>query len=116
MFCEECGTVLDAHGQCLKCDKEQSTENVEQQENLNVKLVSWGEILVVDPRFCPVCRKLLLKQDRNRLVLVTRCDQCFKLIHERCYLKHHLLHHELIGVITDVEEPKISSFINENRV
>jgi hypothetical protein len=63
-----------------------------------------------DPRFCPVCDKLLLKQDHFRLVLIIRCDQCYKLIHERCYLNHHLIHHELIGVITEVEEKKIDSF------
>lgn len=56
-----------------------------------------------DPRLCPVCNKLLLKQDRHRFVLVTRCDQCNSLVHDRCYLDHHLNEHKLIGIITELE-------------
>lgn len=59
-----------------------------------------------DPRFCSVCDKLLLKQDQTGFVLIIRCDQCKKLIHERCYLNHHLIDHNLIGVIIESEGKK----------
>ena len=62
-----------------------------------------------DPRFCPVCDKLLLKRDSKGFVLVIRCDKCHKLVHDRCYLDHHLKQHELIGVITEIEEKNINS-------
>lgn len=113
MFCESCGTVLNADRQCVNCEKKQLKENVEGQESLVAKLVGWGEMMKDDPRFCPVCDKLLLKKDPSGFVLVIRCDQCYKLIHERCYMNHHLIHHELIGVITEIEEPKIGTFIKE---
>ncbi len=54
-----------------------------------------------DPRFCSVFGKPLVKQDRNGFVLVIRCDKCNKLVHERCYLNHHLIFHDLIGIITE---------------
>ncbi|MFX0182312.1 MAG: hypothetical protein ACFE95_04435 [Candidatus Hodarchaeota archaeon] len=63
-----------------------------------------------DLRFCPVCNTLLLKQDRYRFVLVTRCDKCNKLIHEKCYLNHHLDDHNLIGIVTELEDDQ-SEFI-----
>ncbi len=59
-----------------------------------------------DPRFCSVCDKPLLKQDRFGFVLVTRCDQCNHLVHDRCYLAHHVNFHELIGVITELDDKK----------
>ena len=62
--------------------------------------------MINDPRFCPECSKLLLKQDRSGFVLVIRCDQCKKLIHERCYLNHHLACHDLVGVIIESEATK----------
>lgn len=54
-----------------------------------------------DSRFCSVCQTPLLKQDKFGYVLVTRCDQCIQMIHERCYLEHHIQEHELIAVITE---------------
>ena len=63
-----------------------------------------------DPRFCPICDKLLLKQDHKGFVLVLRCDQCNKLVHESCYLNHHISQHKLIAVITEVEEKELSYF------
>ncbi|MFX0126394.1 MAG: C1 domain-containing protein [Candidatus Hodarchaeota archaeon] len=66
-----------------------------------------------DPRFCFVCGKLLLKRDRNGFVLVIRCDQCEKLIHERCYMDHHLIHHNLIGVEIESEVTKLKSFAED---
>ncbi len=59
-----------------------------------------------DPRFCLICTKPLLKRDTYGFVLVIRCDQCNKLIHERCYLEHHKRHHNLIGVITKDDDTK----------
>ena len=57
-----------------------------------------------DSRFCSVCQAPLLKQDKFGYVLVTRCDQCSLIIHERCYLEHHIQEHELIAVITEQGE------------
>ena len=68
-----------------------------------------------DPRFCPVCNKLLLKQDRHRFVLIVRCDICYHLIHERCYLEHHIKQHELIGLITEIKETEVDSLYNRNK-
>jgi len=68
-----------------------------------------------DPRFCLVCEKLLLKQDRHGFVLVIRCDQCYHLVHERCYLEHHRKHHELIGIITLCEETELNSLYKRNQ-
>ena len=59
-----------------------------------------------DPRFCSECDKLLLKRDRSGFVLVIRCDQCKKLIHERCYFNHHLTYHNLVGVLIESEVKK----------
>ncbi|MFW9903230.1 MAG: hypothetical protein ACFFFH_02775 [Candidatus Thorarchaeota archaeon] len=59
-----------------------------------------------DPRFCSVCGKLLLKRDRSGFVLVIRCDQCNNLIHEKCYMNHHISCHNLIGVIIESEANK----------
>ncbi len=66
-----------------------------------------------DPRFCVVCGKLLLKRDHYGFVLVIRCDQCYKLVHERCYLNHHIISHDLIGVITEQEDKKDLIFFSK---
>ncbi|UCG03467.1 MAG: hypothetical protein JSW11_05625 [Candidatus Heimdallarchaeota archaeon] len=67
-----------------------------------------------DSRFCSVCDKLLLKRDRSGFVLVIRCDQCKKLIHERCYLNHHLECHNLIGIVIESEVKKeLNSFTDD---
>jgi hypothetical protein len=58
-----------------------------------------------DPRYCSVCRKLLLKQDEMGFVLLTSCDFCSEIIHEACYFEHHRKKHDLIAVI--IEEPNI---------
>lgn len=64
-----------------------------------------------DLRFCSVCNKPLLKRDRYGFVLVVRCDQCNELIHDRCYLNHHLICHNLIGVVIESESEKgLTSF------
>ncbi|MHA2224878.1 MAG: hypothetical protein ACXAC8_06725 [Candidatus Hodarchaeales archaeon] len=57
-----------------------------------------------DLRFCDVCEKQLLKQDRYGFVLIVRCDFCFKLVHESCYLIHHQENHHLIAVIHESSE------------
>ena len=68
-----------------------------------------------DPRFCSACGKPLLKQDRDGLVLVIRCEECHKLVHERFYLNHHLIFHGLIGIITEQYPEKEEKFFqNEN--
>ena len=56
-----------------------------------------------DPRYCPICDRLLLKRDRSGFVLVIRCDQCKLLIHEKCYLNHHLICNNLIAVVIESE-------------
>ncbi|MFX0016670.1 MAG: C1 domain-containing protein [Promethearchaeota archaeon] len=67
-----------------------------------------------DPRFCSICNKLLLKRDRFGFVLIIRCDQCNKLVHDRCYLDHHLTRHNLIGIIVESEAKKeLSSFLED---
>ena len=62
-----------------------------------------------DSRFCSVCQTPLLKQDKFGYVLVLRCDQCPQMIHERCYLEHHIRDHELIAIITEQIEEQSSS-------
>lgn len=58
-----------------------------------------------DSRYCPVCHKQLFKQDHRGFVLIIRCDQCNNLVHERCYLNHQILHHNLIAIkYIDLEE------------
>ena len=67
-----------------------------------------------DLRFCSVCDKLLLKRDKSGFVLVIRCDQCKNLIHERCYLEHHKMCHDLIGVVIESEVKKeVNPFTEE---
>ncbi len=39
MFCETCGTVLNVHGLCVKCEKNQQERNVDEQENLSVEAI-----------------------------------------------------------------------------
>ncbi|MFX1515718.1 MAG: hypothetical protein ACFFC6_05370 [Promethearchaeota archaeon] len=67
-----------------------------------------------DPRYCPTCDKLLLKQDPSGFVLVIRCDQCKTLIHEKCYLNHHLMSHALIGVVIESEVNKEPNSLTED--
>ncbi len=59
-----------------------------------------------DFRYCPVCNRLLLKQDKTGFVLILHCDQCTHYIHEDCYLEHHQIDHELIGIIPEEESQK----------
>jgi hypothetical protein len=67
-----------------------------------------------DPRFCSVCDKLLLKRDRSGFVLVIRCDQCNNLIHEKCYMDHHILYHNLIGIVIESEANKEYGIFTED--
>jgi phage FluMu protein Com len=67
-----------------------------------------------DPRYCSVCDKLLLKRDRSGFVLVIRCDQCNSLIHEQCYMNHHISCHNLIGVVIESEVNKEYKIFTED--
>jgi hypothetical protein len=40
MFCRECGTVLNVHGQCVNCEKKQVEKDVDRQERLALELIS----------------------------------------------------------------------------
>ncbi|MHA1215428.1 MAG: hypothetical protein ACTSR2_08630 [Candidatus Hodarchaeales archaeon] len=61
-----------------------------------------------DPRLCPVCKRFLLRRDTSGFVLILRCDQCNQIVHERCYLEHHMNEHELIAIILEEDVyPKI---------
>ena len=108
MFCKTCGTVLDVNGLCINCDKKQQDKNVnaERQNELKIDVTGWRKEMKYDPRFCSVCGKLLLKRDRSGFVLVIRCDQCNSLIHEKCYMDHHISCHNLIGIVIESENNK----------
>lgn len=56
-----------------------------------------------DPRYCSVCKKLLLKQNQLGFVLLTSCDMCTKIIHDTCYFEHHRKEHDLIAIIVEEE-------------
>ena len=63
-----------------------------------------------DPRYCSVCKKLLLKQNLFGYVLLTSCDSCAEIIHEECYLEHHKQKHNLIAVIIEDKEIQTPSY------
>lgn len=60
-----------------------------------------SSIPINDRRFCSVCNKPLLKQNRFRMVSIIHCDSCDEYIHQNCYYKHHINRHDLIAVIIE---------------
>ncbi|MHA2174715.1 MAG: hypothetical protein ACXABI_07795 [Candidatus Hodarchaeales archaeon] len=63
-----------------------------------------------DPRYCSVCKKLLLKQNLFGYVLLTSCDNCSEIIHEDCYLEHHKRMHDLIAILIGDEAIETTAF------
>ncbi len=63
-----------------------------------------------DPRYCSVCMKLLLKQNLFGYVLLTSCDSCSEIIHEKCYLEHHRRKHNLIAIVFEEETIEKSTY------
>lgn len=63
-----------------------------------------------DPRYCSVCKKLLLKQNQFGYVLLTSCDRCSEIIHDECYLEHHRMMHDLIAVVVEDEKIELPSY------